>query len=170
MLWDRKYQGKPLLPGDNDHFMLRRSVDGQVFEDLVRLEGAGTSQQRLDYSFLDTAPLSGMNYYRLDQVDVDGTETQSAVIAGRASACGEIGATVYPNPATDQLSVVGLPSDPGTFVNIDLLDAQGRVLRNWLVADGRHRLDIDELGVAPGGYLIRIVTNDRSQTVRVIVR
>jgi hypothetical protein len=119
---------------------------------------------------MDLAPLPGLNYYRLDQFDVDGTETQSAVIAGRASACGDLGATVYPNPATDQLAVVGLPADPGNIVSIDLLDAQGRVLRNWLVADGRNRLDIDQLGVAPGGYLIRIVTNDRSQTVRVVVR
>jgi hypothetical protein len=155
---------------DNDHFMLRRSADGEVFEDLVRVEGAGTSQQRLDYSFVDVAPHPGMNYYRLDQVDVDGTETQSAVIAGRASACGEMGASVFPNPATDQLSVVGLPAGMGYGVSIELIDAQGRVLRNWLVADDRNRLDIDQLGVAPGGYLIRIVTNDRSQTVRVIIR
>jgi hypothetical protein len=155
---------------DNDHFMLRRSADGEVFEDLVRVEGAGTSQQRLDYSFVDAAPLSGMNYYRLDQYDVDGTETQSAVIASRAAACGDLGASVFPNPTTDQLTIVGLPQGQGYGVNIDLLDAQGRVLRNWLVADDRNRFDIDQLGVSPGGYLLRIVTNDRSQTVRVIVR
>jgi hypothetical protein len=58
----------------------------------------------------------------------------------------------------------------GYGVSIELIDAQGRVLRNWLVTDDRNRLDIDQLGVAPGGYLIRIVTNDRSQTVRVIIR
>ncbi len=155
---------------DNDHFMLRRSADGEVFEDLVRVEGAGTSQQQLDYSFVDADPLPGMNYYRLDQYDVDGTETQSVVIAGRTLTCDDLTATVYPNPATDQLSVVGLPTGHGLGVNVDLIDGQGRVLRNWLVTGDRNRLDIDQLGVAPGGYLLRIVTNDRSQTVRVIVR
>lgn len=65
---------------NNDHFVVERGADGIWFEHLGRVNGAGNSQQLHSYRLWDEAPLNGLNYYRLKQVDFDGTFTHSPVI------------------------------------------------------------------------------------------
>jgi hypothetical protein len=52
----------------------------------------------LTYSYLDTAPLAGINYYRLVQTDRDGTATRSKIIA--LSRDGALVPVLYPNPVS----------------------------------------------------------------------
>ena len=66
---------------NNDHFLMERSRDGQDFEAIGRVLGAGTSAQEVRYTFTDHDPDAGsLNYYRLTQVDMDGTSTRSDII------------------------------------------------------------------------------------------
>lgn len=65
---------------DNDRFEVERSADGEAFGKIGTVGGAGTSQQPIHYALDDAAPLNGVNYYRLKQVDLDGTYTYSPVI------------------------------------------------------------------------------------------
>ncbi|RYY54944.1 MAG: hypothetical protein EOO09_12490 [Chitinophagaceae bacterium] len=57
---------------NNDHFDIERSVDGRVFSKIGRVAGNGTTSIPQDYRFTDASPVSGNNYYRLAQVDIDG--------------------------------------------------------------------------------------------------
>lgn len=66
---------------NNERFDVERSADGVDFAAIATVDGAGNTQQLTHYSFDDTKPLNGMNYYRLKQVDFDGTFTFSSVIA-----------------------------------------------------------------------------------------
>ncbi len=66
---------------NNSHFEIERSTDGKVFSNIGRKSGAGNSNTLIDYSFLDFNPASGTNYYRLNQVDLDGKTTLSNEIA-----------------------------------------------------------------------------------------
>jgi hypothetical protein len=63
------------------HFNVLRSVDGNVFSSIGKINAAGNSVKEAMYSFTDEKPLSGTNYYRLSQVDKDGKATASATIA-----------------------------------------------------------------------------------------
>ncbi|MBB6463754.1 T9SS type A sorting domain-containing protein [Flammeovirga kamogawensis] len=56
---------------NNSHFIIERSSDGRNWKDIARVEGAGNSNVLLNYSFSDKAPLDGVSYYRLLQVDFD---------------------------------------------------------------------------------------------------
>lgn len=61
---------------NNDYFILEFSSDGLVFEELVRLPGNGTTNEKIMYHAVHTdVPLS-INYYRLIQVDFDGTAAE----------------------------------------------------------------------------------------------
>ena len=62
---------------NNSHFDVQRSVDGVTFSNLGRVNGAGNSTTSLAYYFTDKSPASGVNYYRLSQVDFDGKTTLS---------------------------------------------------------------------------------------------
>jgi hypothetical protein len=66
---------------NNDHFDVERSADGAEFEWIGTMDGAGNSQQVINYELNDRQPLRGYNYYRLKQVDIDGTATYSNVVA-----------------------------------------------------------------------------------------
>lgn len=62
---------------NNSHFDIERSTDGKVFSSIGRRSGAGNSNVAIDYSFSDYNPAAGINYYRLNQVDLDGKSTLS---------------------------------------------------------------------------------------------
>lgn len=102
---------------NNDHFEVLRSKDGISFERIAVVEGGGNSSQTLFYQTMDPAPLSGLSYYRLKQVDFDGHSAYSAIVPVRFSQKNTF--TLYPNPATDHLSLL--------FSEIS--DKESRILR-----------------------------------------
>ncbi len=59
---------------DNDHFRIERSQDGIQWQMLTKVPGSGTSYSEKSYQWTDNFPYPGLNYYRLVQVDHDGTE------------------------------------------------------------------------------------------------
>ena len=56
---------------NNSHFILERSINSE-FSTIAKIEGAGNSSSKLDYSFIDYLAPQTINYYRLTQVDFDG--------------------------------------------------------------------------------------------------
>ncbi len=66
---------------NNAFFTVERSVDAEHFEKVGRVEGAGNSNVKLDYTFNDDAPYQGVSYYRLRQTDFDGGRTYSVIRA-----------------------------------------------------------------------------------------
>jgi hypothetical protein len=62
---------------NNDRFEVERSRDGITFEKIGEVDGAGSSTSVLAYSLVDGFPETGVNYYRVRQIDFDGTSTYS---------------------------------------------------------------------------------------------
>ncbi|MGQ9644329.1 MAG: PQQ-dependent sugar dehydrogenase [Ignavibacterium sp.] len=58
---------------NNSGFVIERSQDGVNFKDIYFIGGNGTSTQRNIYSYTDEDVSSGVYYYRLKQIDMDGT-------------------------------------------------------------------------------------------------
>lgn len=65
---------------NNDYFIIEKSEDGQHYSITGMIDGAGNSNQMLEYTFEDTEPSSSGVYYRLRQVDYDGTLYECPVI------------------------------------------------------------------------------------------
>jgi hypothetical protein len=65
---------------DNDHFVVQRSHDGLEFYDIGTVEGIGNSVQNTAYSFADPLFSNCLNYYRLRQIDLNGTATTSRTV------------------------------------------------------------------------------------------
>ena len=66
---------------DNERFVIERSADARAFQAIGEVAGKGTTSARQHYRFTDEQPMTGVGYYRLRQVDGNGTGTYSAVIA-----------------------------------------------------------------------------------------
>jgi hypothetical protein len=110
---------------NNAYFNIERSTDSRNWEKLGSIAGAGTTQQEQQYRFLDEAPLPGLNYYRVKQVDYDGSFSYSAIVSARWEGKSQV--QLFPNPADDQLQISGLPTTDGP-ITIEIIDMTGRVM------------------------------------------
>lgn len=72
---------------ENDYFSILRSADNDSWTEIGRVAGAGNSQSRLDYKFVDMDPNLGINYYKLRQTDHNGhfEEFQTLVVFAKES-------------------------------------------------------------------------------------
>lgn len=64
---------------NNDFFTVERSIDGLTWEQILTVNGAGTTNQRTNYRDIDTRPAAGLSYYRLKQTDFDGKWSYSNI-------------------------------------------------------------------------------------------
>jgi len=110
---------------ENDYFEILRSSDGRTFESIAKIDGAGNSSEILEYSFVDNKPIIGRNYYRLKQVDFDGTSTLSRLISIRLEFGEQNQPYIYPNPTNGAKFFVVLPSAPGDYL-FTMTDVHGR--------------------------------------------
>lgn len=118
------------------------------------MPAAGHSQQTTEYAWRDEAPLPAtLTYYRLRQVDHDGSEEVLPVLA--LEACGgAVELVVLPNP-TDGRVEVRWAAEGATarITELRLLDTQGRRLRIERVAkEVSATLDLSDL--AAGTYML----------------
>ena len=157
----------------NSHsFVAERSADGKIFHRLGTLAAAGSTQVRTAYDLTDEQPLSGISYYRLRQIDLDGTTTDSPVRnVKRGLASGE-SLAVYPGRSAQEWVVsTALPAE--TLAQgpaaVRVFDALGRLQQVPCPADasqaGQWALDLRSL---PAGiYIVRLITAAGSFSQRV---
>ena len=157
----------------NSHsFVVERSADGKIFRRLGTLAAAGSTQARTTYDLTDEQPLSGTSYYRLRQVDLDGTTTYSPVRnVKRGLAKGE-GLAVYPGRSAQEWVVsTALPAE--TLAQgpaaVRVFDALGRLQQVPCPADasqaGQWALDLRSLPT--GIYIVRLITAAGSFSQRI---
>lgn len=146
----------------NDHFSVERSADGRAFTEIGRVPGAGTTYEPHDYEFTDGYPLSGINYYRLRQVDLDDAYSYSPVVAAVAHIAGEL--RLFPQPASDVLNIqLEKPSEESAV--FDVFDPAGRLLLSGELPEeiADHALNVARL--PEGIYTLRLTTGGE-MTVR----
>jgi hypothetical protein len=122
---------------NNRGFEVQVSADGKAFRTLGFVASQGSnSNTKLDYAYTDTeAGKAGVRYYRLRQIDLDGTDSYSPVRA--VSFDGSALATelsIYPNPATgDDTRLLIQTSEVGN-AHLRITDLMGRTLIDQTVA------------------------------------
>jgi hypothetical protein len=89
---------------NNDYFTIEKSKDGSAWEEAERIPGAGNSTSNLYYKITDNSPYHGLSYYRLKQTDFDGKVSYSD--AKKVYVADDNNILVYPNPASDQITVM----------------------------------------------------------------
>ncbi len=146
---------------NNAYFEVQRSADGQSFAAIGKVQGSGTTSTGATYSFSDTRPVASLTYYRLRQVDMDGTEAFSAVVTVAAGS-GKPVATFYPNPGNTSITLPNTPQD----VQYRVYTATGRTVLAGRAAGGT---ELDVQRVPAGLYFLELIT-DGHQNVQRFVR
>lgn len=133
-----------MTQNNSSHFVIERSANGTDFTPIGSVNAAGFSMIRIDYKWADEDPMAGVGYYRLRQMDMDGSWELSEVLTVNYITTGEV--NVYPNPAADLLSLE-ITGDNASEVIVKVFDAGGRQVHEMMIKDGRNitNLDIDRL-------------------------
>jgi uncharacterized repeat protein (TIGR01451 family) len=144
---------------NNDHFDVERSLDGVTFEKVGEKAGHGTTSAAQQYRFVDAgaARLGQQLYYRLRQVDTDGTPTTSEVRVVRFGKSATVELSLFPNPATD-LVRVRLTGVSGQ-AQATLYGTTGQLLRKQSF-DAAQAATLDVQSLPAGTYLVRIQAAD----------
>ncbi|MGI4737045.1 MAG: lectin-like domain-containing protein [Janthinobacterium lividum] len=150
---------------NNAHFVVERSADGTHFTPLAQLAGQGTSWRKSSYTYLDqTASQAAVPtlYYRLRQIDLDGTATLSPVQAVKWQVPQLSDLCYYPNPMHDQLTL-DLTNWPTGPCVVQLFDLAGRSQYAQTLSGGEvQQLKLSFL--AAGTYVLQVQGTDRQQT------
>lgn len=149
---------------DSDHFIVERSSDGlSHFQPIGAVDAVGNSLRRTDYGFRDEQPEQGVNYYRLRQVDSDGTTTLSNVVTAEFSRTADR-ISMFPNPVNDQLYISLSGSEENHTLQLRIIDATGRVVQTNHLVDAGRNLRMEVSGLAPGPYVL-VISDDHQVLV-----
>jgi len=143
---------------NNDGFEVQRMLDNEsTFQGIDWVEGNGTTTIQQYYELTDNNPHAGISYYRLKQIDFDGTVSYSDIraIEGERAAA-EI--LVMPNPTQDVISV-RFGHVTSKQVQINIYAGDGRLLLHKEYAISTNQvLEIPETHDYPEGtYLLQAV-------------
>jgi len=156
----------------NDYFTLEHAIDGQNWQEIFQCDGAGTSTIENKYSFIDNHPISGINYYRLKQTDLDGKLTYSAVESVEFNN-DSIAILVYPMPAiAEEMNIILSSFKIGTVL-ISISDITGRLICKGEIEVTTSPMIIriaDICAVTPGTYLVTITNNDMVVSKKIVIQ
>jgi predicted outer membrane repeat protein len=140
---------------NNSHFVVERSLDALVFEPLGMVKGNGTSQKVLDYGFVDSFIPRGTTkaYYRLKQVDFDGTFEYSEVRMARFKNRENVIVELFPNPTHDKVNI-HLNTNASELPLISISNPNGIVINTIMPGSKKVSLDLGEY--EHGLYIITI--------------
>jgi len=138
---------------DNAGFEVERSTDGKAFSKIgyvVTKSLNGNSNLQLDYNFTDKSPVPGVdNYYRLKQVDNDGSYTYSSVVLTHIGQ--SVLFNVYPNPAGDYINV----GNAAIGNTLRIIGMDGKVYRATEVTTNPQKVSLSN--IPSGLYFVQIV-------------
>jgi hypothetical protein len=156
---------------NNSFFSLERSIDGNAWENIANINGAGNSNQIHNYNFSDENYSNINTYYRLKQTDFDGNVTLfSPISVSCTSGDNDIQIAVYPNPFNENvtLNIVNLYK---STVRINIFDVLGNIVfsRNISpIPDQKLVSDFDLSSLSKGMYFLEITSLNFKKNIKII--
>ncbi|MBL7764769.1 MAG: T9SS type A sorting domain-containing protein [Chitinophagaceae bacterium] len=157
---------------NNAYFNIQRSTNGQDFKTIGSLTTQavdGNSQRELNYSYIDATPAS-TNYYRLEQVDIDGKKSLSRTV--RLDNASQLnGVSVYPSPVTRELNI-RYSANSTHAVAIRISDMTGKTVLNttFNVTKGINENHIDLSTLPAATYVLDMQYNGQTSFRQTVIK
>ncbi|WP_245326347.1 Ig-like domain-containing protein [Hymenobacter wooponensis] len=152
----------------NDRFEVERSFTGTAFTTVGTVKGSGTTSSGAKYRFTDANVWAkGTVYYRLKQVDTDGTVSYSMVRTLTFRPELNAGISVTPNPASSD-ATLDLTALPVGQYQVTVVDAAGRTVYSAIQA-GSQVVQLS-LSTWPSGIYIVVVRGEAGKFTQRIAK
>ncbi|MEZ4987424.1 MAG: T9SS type A sorting domain-containing protein [Saprospiraceae bacterium] len=139
-------QWKTATETNNRGWNIQRSLNGFSWNTIAFVSGAGNSTDNQSYAYVDKTSEQGRAFYRLEQVDFDGSKAYSSVVTVYIS---YNKMSVYPTITSDFLNVNGM-EEASSYT---IVDANGKGLLNGIIQPSE-RIRVSNLN--SGIYFLQI--------------
>jgi len=162
---------KTATENNNSGFEVQRSVDSKTYTTIDFVKGNGSSARINEYSYLDKN-VSGNVYYRLNQVDYNGTSKYSQTI--EVNAVQPIAYSLdqnYPNPF-NPATVIKYSVPKSGFVSLkvyNILGQEAATLQAGFQKAGSYKVKFDASKLSSGVYLYRLESSGSTLTKKMIL-
>ena len=146
-------------------FVIEKSADAKSWTELSVINAKGNNPNGNAYTTTDYTPFTGVNYYRLKQIDQDGTIQYSLI----RSVVFEIVNTmrIVPNPASNMVTVEFSKNDDGVTY-IDVYDVSGKLIHQESTSNRSIKMNVSNY--KKGAYIIQIKQGNKMNNQRLIVQ
>jgi Secretion system C-terminal sorting domain/G8 domain len=148
-------------------FDIERSGESLQWQRIGSISSSGNQGQSNIYDFVDSKPLSGLNYYRILQKDPDGKIKYTSVrfiSIGKALAI-----SGYPNPAVSNFRV-DFAKSLGSQMQLKMVNAEGKLVMLKTAGKGTRYIDIPVASLRQGVYFIQCAGEDGNAVILKMVR
>jgi len=151
---------------NNDYFTIEKSLDAINWELLGFVDGAGNSNQVLNYKYTDYKPIIGNQFYRLKQTDYNGNFEYSAVATISNNENADFECIIYPNPNQGKFELF-IRGDANASTSLKIVNILGHNVGNYPELTGNvFSFDITESKA--GIYYIEIIQNNNFKIIKII--
>ena len=140
-------------------FIVQHGTNGSSYNNIGNINAAGNSTVIQQYSFVHTAPVTGTNYYRILQQDIDGRSAYSKVVSVIYTPQNRP-IIVYPNPVTGGKLNLQLTK----AATITLYNSNGVLVMTRNLLAGTQQLNLSKL--AKGLYHLKAA----NETIPILIR
>jgi|GEM_PF-875982 len=149
---------------NNDRFQIEWSGNGKHFRSIGSVKGAGNSQTERQYTFIHPRPGGGLHYYRIKQIDYDGSYAYSSIQSVELSSKASL--SFFPNPVHTELQVRKFNEDE---LHLQIIDVRGSIVAQKRITADRDNWSMK--GIAPGIYFIQYIDRaGQMQSWRIVKR
>ncbi|MDO8550494.1 MAG: M14 family zinc carboxypeptidase [Ignavibacteria bacterium] len=153
-----------------------KNIDELQYITIGFVNGKGSSEEISDYSFIDKSPLTGKSYYRLKQIDYDGSFKYSDLVSVEYSGVTEYELSQnYPNPFNPKTVInYSIPKSGNVSLKVyNILGVEVAEFVNEYKEAGKHSVEFSTESIkgeiGSGVYFYTIKANDFIQTRKMIV-
>jgi hypothetical protein len=150
------------------HFEIENSTDGKTFKKLGIVEATGTSNISQSYKFMHQHPHSGINYYRLKQVDEDESYEYSGIVQVHMKSQ-EVGHRIFPNPTQGDIEVY-FDQSPDAEITFYLFNLNGEVLATKPLTPGDSKISMEGSIIPAGIYVLKAIENGQLLWIDKVVK
>ncbi|GJM33833.1 MAG: hypothetical protein DHS20C18_28340 [Saprospiraceae bacterium] len=152
-----------------EYFELEHSLDGRHFEPVTQVAAAGNASTQKDYAFLHEKPVAGINYYRLNLYNFDGSMSHEGTVTVQFQK--ETNLAVIPNPVQHNTFSFIWNSGLDDHLEMTIFDVTGHLVlsQKHAVSSGVNQLQVQNLDLPAGLYLLRVFQGAQGQTARFVV-
>ncbi len=148
---------------NNEYFSIQRSNDGNSWEEINRINGAGNSNATINYSSVDEKPYFGNSYYRLKQVDFNGDYKFSNIESVNLDSPNSRYA-IYPNPTSYNQIGIEIPYDR---TEVLIFDGSGQLIYQSIKDKGLSKISLQKFYA--GIYFVKFIHADKMDVQKLIL-
>jgi hypothetical protein len=144
---------------NNKSFIVQHSVDGNDWEDIAIIQSKNSAESITDYSYTHINKLSGKQFYRLKDLDIDTKTIGLSPVKTLMLENNKQAVTIWPNPAINHIQIAN--DNTATYTNAKVIDLTGKMMIEKKLDANTNEIAVSEL---PAGIYIVKVENNKGQS------